>query len=489
MNYKLIFRLLGVITVALGLAFVCCLFVGFLDRSFEGKEFFEDWLTCIGITATFAIIFFSFSANASKLMFRKEGLAVIGIGWILSSFLGALPYYFIVDNMSLADAFFESASGLTTTGASVIPKPEELPHSLLFWRAMSQWIGGLGVVVFFVAILSSLGVGSKILFSNESSGQAADMDSGLIQKGVQQIMILYCVLSLACTIVFKALGMDLFDAITHMFATVSTGGFSTHSESFAYFKSPQLEWACMVFMFLGGMSFMLILRVVQHDYGILRRNTEFKVYVGVVVVLSFIVASLIRKHHGVGLEESYRSSFFQVISIMTTTGFSSTDYNLWNPAAQVFLIMLMICGACSGSTAGGLKLIRVVVGVRVVVNHIEKAFRSRVVRSIHINQKAIDTETKDTVITYIVMAAMVSITGLLILAFFHNKVSFEGSVSAILATISNIGPGFAEVGPSKNFAFMNDQAKYLLSFLMIIGRLEFYAIMALLIPSFWRKYY
>lgn len=490
MNYPLIFKLLSAIFVTLLFAFIACILVGFFHDPFMEDYFINGWVLSLAITTALAIACYVLGRNASNKMFRQEALFLIGVAWLSCSVVGALPYWLIMPEMNFASAFFESASGFTTTGASVIDRPERLPRSLLFWRALSQWIGGFGVVIFFGAILGFLGVGAKVLYSFESSGQSADMDSSRIQKGLLSLFLLYTGLTVIGIGALYYFGMSLFDAVCHMFATLSTGGYSNYSDSAAHYKSPSIEYVTIIFMILGGMSFILMLNVVRGKWGAMLENSEFKSYIfnilGFSILTAVILYNMGSRFHGVS--ELFRTSMFQVVSLMTSTGFSTYDYDQWQSVIQIFLIMLMATGGCSASTAGGLKTVRVFVATKVCMRHVEQAYRPRVVRAVTVNKVPLENSSLEAVMTFMVMSGLIFFFGVFVLALLEYDLSFEGSFAAVVACLFNVGPGFAEVGPTHTYAFMSEPAKIFLAIIMLVGRLEFYAILVLFAPSLWKGF-
>ncbi|MBC2594086.1 TrkH family potassium uptake protein [Ruficoccus amylovorans] len=490
MNYRIISKLLSVIVTTLAVAFLICLGMGqTFDTSVREDGVLDEWLICSAVAVALALICMLLGRGAGNKLLRKEALAVIGLGWILASVIGALPYYLILEEASVADSIFETASGLTTTGASVFSNLESIPTSLLFWRCLSQWIGGLGVVVFFVALLSSLGAGAKILFSNESSGHSTDIDSGRVQHGVLQIMYVYLGLSALCAVVFHLCGMNWFDALCHMFATVSTGGFSTYNSSVGAFQSPTIEWMVTLFMALGGTSFFVMLRMVKCDFRHVWRNTEFIAYLIIMGTFSILITLILLGEGVVGdFNEALRVSTFQAVSLMTSTGFSTADFQMWPNVVHTLLMMAMIVGGCSGSTGGGTKVVRVVVALKVARQQIERAFRTRVVRPMHMNGRILDKDDQENVINYIVLLAIVCLLSLPVLALLQHELSFEGCFSAMLACLFNVGPGFNEVGPTLNYSYFSEAAKIFLALLMIMGRLELYAVLVLFTPSLWKRF-
>jgi trk system potassium uptake protein TrkH len=490
MNYSLVLRLLSAILFALAIAFLSCLAVALIYAGQPGEEqAILGFVLSILLSSGIGLGFFFLGRKGPSRFFQKEALCVIGVGWILSSLVGALPYAIIVDGIGPVDAFFESASGFTTTGASIFSEVESLPRSLLFWRSLSQWIGGMGVVVFFVAILGFLGAGGRILYANEASGFTADFEESRVQSAVKNLWTLYLGLSAICILVYRVGGMDWYDAICHMFTTLSTGGFSTYNASMAAFDSPFLEWAATGFMVIGGTSFLLILKVLRGRFKQVTLNTEFHAYT-VILLASILAVTLFLMRDGLAESwpHSIRASAFQVASIMTTTGFSTENFGMWSPFPKVVLLTLMIVGGCSASTAGGMKVIRLVVGIRSSLNSVERAFRSRVVRRIVVNGRTLEDESTQNIMNYIVILGLICVGCIPLTAIFEPEISVDGNISAVFACLFNIGPGLAEVGPARNYAGFHDYTKVLLSLLMIMGRLELYAVLVLFSPSLWRRF-
>lgn len=490
MNYKLILRLLSFIMGAMVLAFLLCLAVAFIYREdvTEPGAIFAFSVSA-GLALVLGLALHIASRGGDPRFFRKEALCFIGLGWIVASLVGAIPFALLLPDHTVADVIFESTSGFTTTGASVLSNLEDLPRSLIFWRSLTQWVGGLGVVVFFVAVLSFLGAGGKILFSHESSGRSADIEQGRVRKGVLQLFYIYVSMSVACLTVLYLCGMSWYDAICHMFTTVSTGGYSTRSASIAAFESPLIEWAVVFFMVLGGTNFFFLLLLLRRDWAQAKRFSEVFAYLGILLVFSLLMVIFLEAQGATAnLHHSLRGAAFQVVSIATTTGFGSEDFNQWPLFTKMALLMLMVVGGCSASTAGGAKVIRFVVGVRVAVQSIERSFRTHVVRPVIINNKPIDDQTRDSIVTYLMLIGLILLVSFPIFGILEAGHSLEGSLSAVVATFFNIGPGFAEFGPTENFVTLSSPTKLYLSLLMIMGRLELFAILVLLAPSLWRKF-
>ena len=480
--------MLSLVFGTMSLAFSVCAGVSVVygDSPLEG-EALPSWVCAIAFSMMLAFSFYLPSRNAPSKLFKKEAMCIIGLGWTLASILGTLPYILIID-CSFSDAFFESASGLTTTGASVFSDLSIFPHSLMFWRCISHWIGGLGVVVFFVAILSFLGSSGRILYAHEASADSGGgLDTERIQSGTIQIIEIYVILSTICLLTFRLCGMGWFDGICHTFSTVSTGGFSVYEDSIAHYHSNLINWAVILFMTIGGISFTSIILMAKFKFGRLKQNTELWTYLSILLIASIIIFALIYPK-STNLFDSATNSVFQTVSIMTTTGFASTNYQVWVPATHIVLFVVMIFGGCAGSTSGGLKISRIIASFKLLVRDIEKSFRPRVIRNVSLNGKNLSESDGNSIITYIVLFCLICTVGFLVLSVFEPDLTFTTTITAIITCLGNVGPGLDQIGPDRTYAFMTDFSKIYLSILMIMGRLEFYAILVLFMPSLWKKF-
>ena len=492
MNYKLVSRLIGIIFYTLSLAFAISWLVGIGVSSESESVEHGRWAICLAIALVSATLLWLFGKGAGSKLFRREAMATIGIGWILASMLGAVPYLVIMPGTGMANAYFESVSGLTTTGATIFSDLEQIPPALMVWRCMSQWIGGLGVVVLFVAILSFLGAGGKILYSNESTATSAELDSSRVQSGVAQIFILYVSLSFLCASAYYAAGLTLEDAVLHTFSTISTGGFSPHTSSIAHFENSLLEWICIGFMALGGTSFLVMIRILQRRPGIRRQLAEVYLYYALLIggtAFVFILNLQGELLTWENIHQNLRSAAFQVVSLMTSTGYTSTDYGQWLPGSQFILLGLMLIGGCSGSTAGGTKVIRTLLVWKLSIRQIERSMRSRLVRMIRINGRTIDEDDLEQNVVYLLLFASLFMLSIPIMSMFQSEMSMMGMIGSIIACLNNIGPGFAETGPTNAYGFLSAPTKLYLSFLMLLGRIEFYAVLVLFTPMMWKRSY
>ena len=477
------------VLLALAGAFGLCILAGLACGETFGDQSIQAFESSIGIAVGIAAIFLVLGRKGKAKLFRREALCTIGLSWILATLVGAIPYLLIVDHCDISDAIFESSSGLTTTGATAFPKFYEFPKSLLFWRSLSQWVGGLGVVVFFVAILSSLGAGAKILFSNDSSGTSSDFDHGRIQSGAFYLMLYYMGLSVACMIAYVMGGMDWFQAINHAMTTIATGGFSTEAMSMEQFQSPALEWISIVFMAISGTTFVFVIRLIRGRTKGLTKHNEIYWFYGILLVSTGLLSLYLVELTGeLPDHNSIRAAAFQTVSIMTTTGYSTMDYDAWLPSAKMLLLILMLIGGCSGSTSGGVKVVRVVIALRAAVRSVVLSFRPNVTKPMRMSGQTLSQQAINSVIIFLMLMLFLVVGSMLFIASNEPELSFMGSFSAVQATLFNIGPGFDAVGPTQNFHFLRDSTKIFLSLLMILGRLELYAVLVLFSPSAWKQF-
>ena len=432
--------------------------------------------------------------------FRREGLAVAGLSWIVGGAVGALPYLLGGTFGSFVDAFFESVSGFTTTGSTVLDpdRIDALPYSVGFWRSFTHWLGGFGIVMVFVVLFPT---GGRSLFRSEIPGISREATTQRVRDSALGLMRIYLGMTALELVLLWGAGMTLFDAAIHTFGTVATGGFSTHSQSIAYFASWKIELIIVFFMFAAGVNFSvydLWIRMGPREaWRRFVRAPEIRLYVGMVVGSTLLIAAVLWLWGGgAGLEESdlpdyryfsraLRDSLFQVVCLQTSTGYGTADYDRWPEMCRVLLMGLAVVGGCAGSTAGGLKVIRFLIVAKAALLGVRRFMRPRAILNLRVGDETVSEGVVASVTGYFCLWILVFLFGTTSLSAFGIDV--ETSASAVLATLNNIGPGLAAVGPSANFAALPDVVKLLLSTFMILGRLEFYAVVALVVPSFWRR--
>ncbi len=418
-----------------------------------------------------------------KKLNTKDGLAIVGISWIVLSLFGALPLYFSGVVNGYTDAFFEIASGFTTTGATIFEDIEALPHGILFWRSLTHWLGGMGIIVLYIALLPALGGNASQLYKAEVPGLSVERIEPRIKETAKHLWGIYFFLSLMETILLMAGGMPIFDALCHTFSTMATGGFSTKNASIGAY-SPYIQWVITVFMFFAGMNFILHYQLSRGKLKAIIRNEEFKIYFFAAIIVSTLFGFLLSR---LEMSESpFRDAFFQVISILTTTGFGTTDFEAWPYLLQFILVLMMFVGGCGGSTGGGMKIVRVYLSVKIGLSSIFQVLFPNAVIPIKFNKKPIPDKLVMTVMSYFVLYIHLFFVGT-ILFLILESCDIITALTASVSAISNIGPGLGQIGPTDNFAWVSAPGKWLLTFLMLAGRLEFYAIMMLFVPSAWRK--
>ncbi|PID81851.1 potassium transporter [bacterium DOLZORAL124_64_63] len=416
----------------------------------------------------------------------REGFAVVAVGWFCVGLLGALPFWLSGQIPSFTDAAFESISGFTTTGASILTDIESRSHGTLFWRAMTHWLGGMGIVLLALAILPLLGVGGMQLFRAEVPGPVAERLTPRIRETAKILWFVYFLLTLAETIALMVAGMSLFDAVCHSFATMATGGFSNHNSSVGGYGNPAVEWVIIVFMFLAGANFSLHYLALKGNWRAHLKDEEFRFYGSIVLVCTgLILAVLLPIHFYPHWGEALRQSLFQVVSIITTTGFGTADYLLWPPLAHALLLVLMAVGGCAGSTGGGIKVMRVLILLRHAKLELRKMLHPRAVLTLWFNNRAISPALQTNVLGFFLLFMMVYVSGVLLLTLGGRDL--VTSVGATAATLGNIGPGLGLVGPASNYSALLDWEKWLLVVLMVIGRLELFTVLVLLLPGAWRR--
>lgn len=430
-------------------------------------------------------------------MGAREGFGIVTFGWVLAAVFGGLPYLyhglmnpdagFIVE---FTDAFFESMSGFTTTGSTIIKDIEIFPHGLLLWRATTHWLGGMGIIVLALAILPKLGVSGYKLFKAEVPGPLPDKISPKLSDTAKLLWFVYMGITILEVIFLLFGGMTLYEAVTHAFATMATGGFSTLNASVGGFDSAYIEWVVTVFMFLAGANFALHFSFITGKLTAHFKDSEFRLYV-VIITIAIILLMFWTRGVYENFGDAVRYNAFQVISIMTTTGFGSFDFELWSAQAQILLVILMFLGGCAGSTGGGVKILRVLILFKFAKYELQKFIYPKRVQFVRYGDTVIPDDTLKSITAFLIIYLIIFIVSVIIAAtFIEAKTDHETlitAISAVAATLNNIGPGLGLVGPTKNYADLHPVVKWLFSFLMMVGRLEVYSVIILLVPSGWRK--
>lgn len=493
MNFRIVAKTLGILAILVGLAMGTCWLYAWLEWRLDGRDEVDPGARALalstGIAVGVGLILFLFGWRGSNEILRREAMVVVGLAWIQAGLLGALPYWLCEPGLDLAGAIFESVSGFTTTGSSVMTEIESFPPSILLWRSVTQWLGGIGILVVFVAVLSFLGVGSRSLMQQESSLNLSDSGASRVRDVAASLLAVYLVLSALCFLGLLALGMDLFDAICHAMTTIATGGFSTKNTSIAHFDSVGIELWISLFMFLSAIGFMLYVFALKGKWSRLRAEEEAKYYffliLGATLAIALDLALATDEYSfGVALEEA----FFNVVSIGSTTGFGTVDYDRWPLFSKMLLMVMMLIGGCAGSTAGGIKMNRVILFNKIAVREMVRSFRPSQVFRIKLNGVSPDERVFVTTSFLIALGFALSGLAVLVVSLLEPQLDMISCIGTVFATLFNIGPGFGAVGPTNNFGFLTGATKLILSFLMVLGRLEFFALLVLFVPSLWRKY-
>ncbi len=483
LNIKVFLKAMGILSIVMGAAMI----FPFIVAIYYGELLVAtDFLYCIIPTVLIgSILTLKIVPEKTKLTVR-DGVLIVSFSWILASFIGGTPFVISGAIPNIYDAFFESASGLTTTGASILSDIESLPRGILFWRSFTHWLGGMGILVFAVAVLPSLGVGANIIASAEAPGPTMDKITPKISDTAKNLYIIYGVMTVIEIVLLMFAGLDWFDASTHSFATMGTGGFSTYNDSIAHFGSYTVEIIIIVFMIMAGVNFNLYYYAISRPNGIrnMFKDDEFKFYLFIIVgATALITLNLLLTNIYENPDESLRFSLFQTVSIMTTTGFASADYDTWTTFAKMIIFILFFVGGSSSSTGGGVKVIRVLVLLRLIKRSIQLQIHPNAIIDIKVNRKKLSIDTVSSIANFIFLHAMLVAIGTFIISF--SDFDFLTCFSSVLTCIGNIGPGFNLVGPSMNFSEYGDFYKMCLSFLMISGRLELYTFIMLFAPKFW----
>ena len=479
-NYKTVFFILGVLQIILGFSMIIPIGIQVIykqvDQSFIGAGI---------ITIIFGILFFLSNLDHDKKLNLQQAFILTALSWLSVAIFGSLPFIFSELELSITDAFFESMSGITTTGSTIILNLNESPKGILFWRAILQWFGGIGIIVMAITLMPIMNIGGMKLFTISSNHTPEKILPKSKEISIRLIVIYLC-LTLICMIFYKIFGMNLFDSITHSMTTIATGGFSNYNESFAYFNSAKIEITAIIFIILGSIPFISYIKFLNGDRKIFITDSQITSFIKITII-SVIILFLYLSLLGTNLTEfNLRSVSFNVVSILTGTGYVTEDFDNWGSFPIVFFLILMFIGGCAGSTACGIKIFRVQILYLFLVNQLKKIIYPRGIFLIKYDNNNVDDKFMSSIISFIYLYIIIffSITALLSL----SGLDFVTSISGAATSISNVGPGLGTViGPNGNFSQVPDISKWILSAGMILGRLELFAILVLFLPSFWQK--
>ncbi len=479
-NYKTVFFTLGLLQVILGFAMIIPVVAQLIYQEFD-SSFISSGI----ITVVFGVLFFLSNLDHDKKLNLPQAFLLTALSWLSIAIFGSLPFLFSNLNLSFTDSFFESMSGITTTGSTIIQDLEIAPKSILLWRAILQWLGGIGIIVMAITLMPIMNVGGMQLFKISSN----DTAEKILPKSKQisiRLIIIYSILTFICAFFYKLFGMNFFDSLTHSMTTIATGGFSNYNQSIGYFDSFLIEITSMIFIILGSIPFIAYIKFLNGDKKIFFSDTQVVAFLK--VTFFSIIALSIYLFFSKGFQnESLRSVSFNVISILTGTGYVTKNFDQWGNFPLIFFLILMFIGGCAGSTACGIKIFRVQLLYRFLLNQLKKIIYPRGIFVIKYDKNIIDDKFMSSVISFIFLYIIIffSLTAILSL----TGLDFVTSISGAATSISNVGPGLGDtIGPNGNFSSLENSSKWILSLGMILGRLELFAILVLFIPSFWRKF-
>lgn len=416
---------------------------------------------------------------------KREGYLIVALGWIGMIICSAIPYLLSGTFDGVTNAFFETISGLTTTGSSILNNIEEMPKSILFWRSMTQWIGGMGIIVLTIAILPLLGVGGMELFASEAPGPTKDKIHPRIKETAKRLWLIYVSLTVLQTLLLWLADMPFFDAINHGLTTMSTGGFSTKQASIGHFNSAAIQYIIILFMFLAGTNFTLLYYGAHLKFKKFWKNDEFKWYLMAIILLTLVISPIVISTLDLNLEKSIRTALFQVVSIITTTGYASANYTEWGAFASFIFFLLLFSGASAGSTSGGMKLVRIILLMKNAFLEFKRRLYPNAIIPVQLNGDGVAPKIIYNLLAFVFFYLFIFVCGSISLTFIG--LDFKDAISASITAVSNVGPGIGSINPDASFAHLPSAAKWVLSFLMILGRLELFTIAILFTPYFWRR--
>lgn len=481
LNHRTIIRILGLILITAGIFMWITIPVTFIFGENDALQFLLSGAITAG---TGALAYLPFRKSRLELN-RRDGYVIVTGGWILFSLFGTLPFLLTRSIPGFSDAFFETMSGFTTTGASILNDIEALSHGVLFWRSLIQWLGGMGIILLTLLILPFLGIGGMQLFSAEVPSPTPDKLHPHVKDTAKRLWLIYALFTLAETLLLWAGEMGLFDAVCHSLTTMATGGYSTKQASIAHWNSPYIHYVITLFMFLAGTNFTLSYFAMHGKFRKIWANEEFRWYLGFIGGFTLVITLGLFSTSADGLEPAFRNAVFQVVSILTTTGYATADYLKWAPWLGVLIFILMYFGGSAGSTGGGPKIMRIVIMLKNSTQELKRMVHPNAVILVRLNKMAVEERVVTNVLAFITFYGIIAVISMGIMSMLGCD--FETSVGSVAATLGNIGPGIGNVGPAMNFAEIHVLGKWYLSFLMLVGRLELFTVLVLFSPMFWRR--
>ncbi len=487
-HYRPVVKVLGFLLVLIGVLMGTSVPVAWHHGGDDAWPLLWSALTCLATGGLLLLV----RLPKGDAIRKREGYLIVALGWFTMVTFGMLPYLWSGTIPSVAEAFFETVSGMTTTGATILTDIEALPRGILYWRSLTQWIGGMGIIVLTVAILPILGIGGIELFAAEAPGPTSDKVHPRIQETAKRLWLIYVGLTALEALLLWGQGMSLYEAVNHAFTTMATGGFSTRNASIAAFPEPGIQYTIIFFMFLAGTNYTVLYFGVTGRFRRMWRNEEYRTYLSLTLLLGIIVTMVAWVSTGglpdnegrASLEATFRASLFHIVSLMTTTGYVTTDYTTWTPGLTMLFFVLLFIGASAGSTAGGIKIIRHLVFFKNSYLEFKRLIHPKAIVPLKIDDRVVAPRIMTHVIIFLLLYLLTFVLGSLVIA--SMGYDFETTVGAVATSLGNVGPGIGSVGPVDNFAHLSASAKVVLSVIMLLGRLELFTILVLFTPYFWR---
>ena len=478
-SYRFVAYLIGLLLAFESILLLACCCVSMIYGESDLMSFVVSFALCLSVSAILLV----YGRRRKCAMSRNEGYIVVALSWVFFSVFGMVPYLWGGFIPNITDAFFETMSGFTTTGATILDNIESMPHGILFWRSLTQWIGGLGIVCFTIVLLPGFGASSQMLYLSEATGVTHNKLYPKTRVMARYIFMVYILLTAVESALLMAGGMGLFDALCHSMTTTATGGFSTKQESIAYWHSPYMEYVVSIFMLLSAINFSLYIVAFKSKWKKLREFVELKWFACSVGLLTLIISAVLFLNNGYSAEEAFRKSLFQVATCHTSCGFATDDYNLWPPFTWMLLIFAMLSGGCTGSTSGGVKNLRLIIIANCIRNQFRQILHPRAVLPVRVGG-LFDNKLLTTVLVFFAAYLSVAFIGWTLLMAFG--VDFTEAMSTVISAMGNVGPGLGSFGPVFSWAALPDAAKWILSSLMLIGRLEIFGFLLIFYRSTWK---
>lgn len=482
LSWRAFFKVMGLAFLVIGFSMVPSLITAIIFNEESATSAFILTILC---TTVVGLPLMHFGRDFEDDLRIRDGFLVVTLCWVIAGIAGAVPFMISGAIPNFFDAFFESCSGFSTTGCSILTDIESLPKSILFWRSFTHWIGGMGILIFAIALMPSLGISGQNVVASEAPGPTLDKVTAKISDTAKTLYGIYILFTIAQTILLMFGGMSLYDALIHTFGTVGTGGLSCYGDGIAHFDSVYLQMVITIFMIMSGTNFNLYYLSIKQKFNYFFYDTEFKFYIAIITVFTILIAlnlHLSGIHEG---SESFRYSLFQVSSVITTTGYATDDFNLWPTFSKMLLFILMFIGGCASSTSGGTKVIRILIVLKLIKRGIATRLHPNAVVNIRINDNTIPTDAVINAATHVFVYTVIVFVSTILISF--DNFDLITNFSAVITCLGNVGPGFNLVGPMGNFAMFSDLSKFLLSALMLTGRLELFTLLIIFTPKFWHS--